>query len=329
MTPICRRILRIAVALAGVSMAVPVASAETYPSRPVTLIVPFPAGGAIDTVARVVSEPMRHSLGQPVIIENVPGAGGSIGVGRAAHSAPDGYTLSVGDWTSHVASGAIYPVRYDLRTDFQPISFLSTSAQVIVGNSELPARDLKELIAWLKANPDKASAATVGLGSNPHLCGITFQNSTDTSFQFVPYRGGPAAVQAVVAGQVELMCAEGSNVLAHIRSGRLRAYAVLSKARWSAVPEVPTIDEAGLPGFYIEQWRGLWVPKETPSAISAKVRATVLDALADPAARQRLAELGQQVPPRDRQTPQALGAHHMAEIDKWWPIIKGANIKAE
>lgn len=333
MMPFRRRMVRAAAVLAAgwvaASAAAPAVAAEAYPSRPITIVVPFPAGGPVDTLARVLTEPMRASLGQPVIVENVAGAGGSIGLSRVAHSAPDGYTLVVGDWTSHVASGAIYPVRYDLRTDFQPVSLLSTSPQVILGKSELPAKNMKELIAWLKANLDRASAATVGLGSNPHLCGITFQNTTGTRFQFIPYRGGGPAIQALVAGQVDLMCSEASNALPHVRSGRLKAYAVLSRSRWAAAPEVPTADEAGLPGLEIEQWRGLWLPKGAPSEIVAKVRSAVAVAFADPAVRRRLADMGQQIPPLDRQTPEALAAHHKAEIDKWWPIIKAANIRVE
>ncbi len=313
----------LAVAVGGVGDA----SAQTYPSRPIAMIVPFPAGGPTDTLARIVGERMRISLGQTIIVENVTGAGATIGVGRAVQSAPDGYTLSIGNWTSHVGPGAIYRLSYDVLADLAPVSMISASPLMIVGKTALPASDGKELIAWLKANPNKASVATVGVGSAAHLCIIYFQNKTATQFQTVPYRGGAPAMQDLVAGQIDLMCAEASQTLPYLRSGKMKGFAVMSKARWPAAPEVPTMDEVGAPGMYISFWNGLWVPKGTPKDVIAKLNGAVVETLADPAVRQRLTELGHVIATREEQTPEALGAFHKAEIDKWFPIIKAANIK--
>ena len=303
--------------------------AQVYPARPITMIVPFPAGGPTDTLARIVTERMRISLGQPVVIENVTGAGATIGVGRAVNAPPDGYTLIIGNWTSHVGPGAIYKLTYDVLTDLAPVSMISASPLMIVGKPAIPANDGKELIAWLKANPNLASAATVGVGSAAHVCMIYFQSKTATQFQVVPYRGGAPAMQDMVAGQIDLMCAEASQTLPYLRSGKMKAFAVMSKARWPAAPEVPTMDEVGAPGMYISFWNGFWVPKGTPTEIIAKLNAAVVDALADSTVRQRLTDLGHVIATREEQTPEALGAFHRAEIEKWFPIIKAANIKPE
>ena len=305
------------------------ARAQGYPSHPITMIVPFAAGGPTDTLGRILSEGMRTSLGQTIIIENVTGAGATIGVGRAVQAAPDGYTLSIGNWTSHVGSGALYPIQYDLLKDFEPVSLLTFAPMIIVGKNALPAKDAKELIAWLKANPDKASAASVGAGSAAHVCGLYFQDKTNTRFQFVPYRGGAPAMQDLVAGQIDLMCAEASQTLTYVRSGKIKAFAVMTKTRWPALPDVPTTDEVGAPGMYISFWHGLWVPKGTPKDVIAKLNAAVVDTFADPTVRKRLTDLGQVIATRDQRTPAALAAHHKAEIEKWWPIIKAANIKVE
>ncbi len=305
------------------------AAAQTYPSRAITMVVPFPAGGATTVLARVLAEHMRESLGQPVVVENVPGAGGSIGVGRIARAAPDGYSLSFGNWASHVGAGAVYPVQYDILTDFEPVARVADTPLWMVAKNALPAKDLKELIAWLKANPDKASAATVGPGSGSHLCGIYLQNNTGTRFQFVPYRGGAPAMQDLVAGQVDMMCDMSSNSLPHVRAGQIKALAVMAKSRWFAAPDIPTVDEMGVPGIYVSFWHGLWVPKGAPTDVVAKLSGAVVKALADPVVRQRFADQGQEIPPRDQQTPAALAAYHKADIEKWWPIIKAANIKAE
>jgi len=305
------------------------AAAQTYPSRAITMVVPFPAGGATTVLARVLAEHMRESLGQPVVVENVPGAGGSIGVGRIARAAPDGYSLSFGNWASHVGAGAVYPVQYDILTDFEPVARVADTPLWMVAKNALPAKDLKELIAWLKANPDKASAATVGPGSGSHLCGIYLQNNTGTRFQFVPYRGGAPAMQDLVAGQVDMMCDMSSNSLPHVRAGQIKALAVMAKSRWFAAPDIPTVDEMGVPGIYVSFWHGLWVPKGAPTDVVAKLSGAVVKALADPVVRQRFADQGQEIPPRDQQTPEALAAYHKADIEKWWPIIKAANIKAE
>ncbi len=305
------------------------AQAQDYPSRPLTMIVPFAAGGPTDTLGRTLSERMRVSLGQSIIIENVTGAGSTIGVGRAAQAAPDGYTLSLGNWTSFVGSGALYPIQYDLLKDFEPISLLTFAPMMIVGKNELPAKDAKELIAWLRANPDKASAASVGAGSAAHVCGLYFQDKTSTRFQFVPYRGGAPAMQDLVGGQIDLMCAEASQTLNFVRSGKMKAFAVMTKTRWPALPDVPTTDEIGMPGMYISFWHGLWVPKGTPRDVKAKLNGAVVDTLADPTVRQRLTDLGQVIATRDQQRPEALATYHKAEIEKWWPIIKAANIKVE
>jgi tripartite-type tricarboxylate transporter receptor subunit TctC len=319
----------LAVALAAILGGAAGAHGQAYPSRPITIIVPFPAGGPTDTLARILAERMRTSLGQTVIVESVTGAGASIGVARAAQAAPDGYTLSIGNWTSHVGAGAMYPAVHDALLEMQPIANISATPLMIVGKNDLPPKDAKELIAWLKANPGKASVATVGAGSGAHVCALYFGQKTGTSFQLVPYRGGAPVMQDLVAGQIDLFCAEASQTLTFLRSGKIRAYAVMSKARWPAAPDVPTMDEVGAPGMYISFWNGLWAPKGTPKDVVAKLDAAVIETLADPAVRARLTELGHVIAAREEQTPEALAAHHKAEIDKWWPIIKAANIKPD
>jgi tripartite-type tricarboxylate transporter receptor subunit TctC len=305
------------------------AAAQSYPSRPITMIVPFAAGGVTDIVARIVSERMKTSLGQPMIVENVGGAGGTLGVTRLYRAAPDGYTLAVGQWTSHVGAGAMYPVPFNYLTDFEPVSMLSTAPLWIIGRNNLPAKDVKELIAWLKANPDKASAATTGLGSGIHMCLVYFQNMTGTKFPLAPYRGAAPLMQDLLAGQIDLSCPEAGQTLPQYRAGTIKAYAVLTGKRWFAAPDVPTIDEAGVPGLHFPFWHGLWAPKGTPKDVIAKLNAAAVEALADAGVRQRFNELGHEIVPREQQTPEALAAYHKAEIDKWWPIIKAANIKLE
>ncbi|MFZ1211893.1 MAG: tripartite tricarboxylate transporter substrate-binding protein [Pseudolabrys sp.] len=324
-----RRAVAFAAALGCTFACIVGALAQDYPSHPITMVVPFPAGGPTDTLGRILSERMRVTLGQPIVIENVTGAGSTIGVAHAAQAAPDGYTLSLGNWTSFVGSGALYRTSYDLLKDFEPVSLLTFAPMLIVGKNTLPVNDAKELIAWLKANPDTASAATVGAGSAAHVCGLYFQDRTNTRFQFVPYRGGAPAMQDLVGGQIDLMCAEASQTLTYLRSGKMKAFAVMAKTRWPALPDVPTTDEIGAPGMYISFWHGLWVQKGTPKQVIAKLNNAVVETLADQTVRQRLTDLGQIIATADQQTPSALAAYHRAEIEKWWPIIKAANIKVE
>jgi tripartite-type tricarboxylate transporter receptor subunit TctC len=319
--------------LAGAAAAAPVFSQRTsaldYPLRPITLIVPFPPGGGADAIGRIVVERMRASLGQPIIIEIVAGANGSIGAGRAAHATPDGYTLLVGLWNTHVANGALYALSYDVLKDFEPISLLASNPQLILAKKAMPANDLKGLIAWLKANPENATAGTAGVGSPGHVAGIFFQNITGTRYQFVPYRGGSQAMQDLVAGQIDMMIEPPTSSLPQVRAGTIKAYAVAAQSRLPAAPDIPTVDEAGLTGFYMSNWYGLFAPKGTPKDVIAKLTAAVVDALTDPTIRSRLADQGQEIPPPDLQTPAGLGAYQKSEIDKWWPIIKAAGIRAE
>ena len=319
----------VAAALAAIVAGVACAHAQSYPSRPITMIAPFPAGGPADSIARVIAEPMREALGQPVVIENVPGAGGNLGVGRVARSEPDGYTVGIGQWSTHVVNPVTYALPYNVQTDFEPIALLTTTPQLIIARKDFPAKDLKEAIAWLKANPDKATAATVGAAGGAQVSAVYFQKETGTTFRFVPYRGGGPAVQDMAAGQVDLMFDQAANALGPVRAGSVKAYAVMSKTRWQALPDVPSIDEAGASGLYVAYWHALWAPKGTPKDVIAKLNAAVVEALADPNVKQRLNELGHEIPPREQQTPEALAAYHKAELDKWWPIIKAANIKLQ
>ena len=305
------------------------ATAADYPLRPITIVVPFPAGGPADTQARIMAERMKVTLKQPVIIENIAGAGGSTGVGRVARAAPDGYTISYGYWGTHVLNGAIYPLPYDVVRDFAPVSLLGNNPLLILSKKSIPAQDLKGLIAWLKANPNRASEGTSGVGSASHMGGVLFQQLTGTRFQFVPYRGAALAMQDLISGQIDLMLDQVSSSLAHVRAGKVAVHAVTAKSRMVLAPEIPTVDEAGLPGMHISFWHGLFALKATPGDVIGKLNAAVVDALSDTAVRQRLGELGVEIPRREELTPEALSALQRAEIEKWWPIIRKAGIKAE
>lgn len=317
------------VAVAATLAVISHASAEDYPSRPITMVVPFAAGGPTDVVARIMAEGMRPSLGQQVIIENVTGAAGSIGVGKVVRAAPDGYTLSIGHWSTHVVNGAVYNLPYDMLTDLEPVSLLVSNPQLIVANPKVPATDLKSLVEWIKANLDHVSAGTAGPGSASHIGGIYLQKFTHTSFLFVPYRGTGPAMQDLIGGQIQIMLDQSSNSLPQVRNKQIKAFAVTSKTRLAVAPDIPTVDELGLPGFYISVWHGLWVPKDTSKPIIEKLATAARAALADPATRKRLLDLGQEILPVDQQNPAALAAYQKAEIAKWWPLIKAANIKLD
>jgi len=305
------------------------AAAQDYPTRQIVVIVPFPAGGSTDIQARILAEPMRQVLGQPVVVQNVPGAGSTIGTGRAVQAPPDGYTLIVGNWTSHVGAGAVYPVKWHPVTDLEPVAILATTTLIIAGRTGLPANNGRELISWLKSNPDQATAAHVGAGSGAHICGIYFEQKTGTQLRYVPYKGGAPAMADLMANQVDLFCGEASQMLGHFKSGKIKPLVVMSKSRWRPLPEVPTMEETGASDTYIAFWQGMWAPKGTPRQIIAKLSDAVVKAFAEPAVIKRLSELGQELPTREQMTPDALAAYHKSEIDKWWPLIKGANIKVE
>jgi tripartite-type tricarboxylate transporter receptor subunit TctC len=307
-----------------------IASAQTYPARPITMVVAFGAGGPSDIIARILAEGMRGSLGQPVIIENVAGASGTIGVGRVARAVPDGYTLVLGNWATHVLNGPMFALQYDLQKDFEPVSLVSSDPLMVVAKKAIPARDLKEFIAWLKANPDNATQGTTGAGGISTVGGLFFQKETATRFRFVPYRVGlAAAMQDLVAGQIDFMIDTAGNSLPQVRAGTIKAFAVTSKRRLTAAPDIPTVDEEGLPRLYALNWQAAFLPKTTPNEVVAKLNAAIVAALADASVRQRLADIGQEIFPRDQQTPAALGAFQSAEIEKWWPIIKAATVKGE
>jgi tripartite-type tricarboxylate transporter receptor subunit TctC len=324
-----RRTLLVSLAFAAFSAHIAEASSEVFPSRPIIMVVPFPAGGPSDTIARIVSERMSTSLAQPIVIENVTGAGGTIGAGRVARATPDGYTLCLGFLGTHVLNGAVYSLQYDVVKDFEPIALLASNPQLIVAKKTAPAQDLRELIAWLRANPGKATQGTAGVGSPSHVSGAYFQRATGTTFQFAQYRGAAPAMQDLVGGHVDLMFDQPPNSLPHVRDGSIKAYAVTGKARLASAPDIPTVDEAGLPGFYITVWSGMWAPKGTPQEVISKLNAAVVDALANQAVQHRLADLGQEVPARDQQTPAALAGLQKTEIEKWWPIVRTMNLQTK
>jgi tripartite-type tricarboxylate transporter receptor subunit TctC len=327
------RLWGVAVIVAGIVMAtlhgLSGATLQTYPSRPITIVVPFPPGGSPDMVARLLAENLWTSLGQPVIIENISGANGSLGAGRVARAVPDGYTFVMGAWNTHVANGATYALHYDVANDFEPILLAATFKNLIVARKSLPADDLQGLIAWLKANPDKASQGSAGVGSAGHIAGVFFQKLTGTHFQHVPYRGGVPAVQDLVAGRIDLMIEQTLTVLPQVRAGTIKAFAVTGSSRLAIAPEIPTVDEAGLKGFYVSNWNALFAPKGTPKDIIDKLNAAGRHALAISSVQSRLADLGLEIPAADEQTAGALAALQKGEIEKWWPIIRAAGIKTE
>jgi tripartite-type tricarboxylate transporter receptor subunit TctC len=320
-----RLVLAAIIAAGGVAAA----SAQIYPTRTITMVVPFAAGGPTDTIARILAEGMRQSLGQTVIIENTTGAAGSIGVGRVARATPDGYTIGIGHWSTHVVNPAVYPLQYDVLSDFEPISLVANNPQLVVSKNAVPAKDMKELIAWIKQNGDQITQGTAGAGSASHIAGLYFQKLTGTTFRFIPYRGAGPVMQDMLAGHIDLNFDQAANSLPQVRAGQIRAYAVTAKTRLAAAPDIPTVDEAGVPGFYIAVWHGLWAPKGTPKDVMAKLVDATRAALANPLVQKRLTDLGQEIPALEQQSPEALRAHHKAELDKWVPLIKAANIKLE
>jgi tripartite-type tricarboxylate transporter receptor subunit TctC len=324
-----RRAFRLAAGAAALSIMPRTVRAQAYPTRPITIVVAYPPGAATDIVARILSENLPGSLGQPVIVENVAGANGSIGAGRVARAAPDGYTLIVGNWNNFVANGAVYALKFDLKSDFTPIALLSETPVLITARGSLSANDLRQFIAWLKANPGTATEGHAGIGSIGHLVGVLLQKETGTRFHLIPYRGGGPAVQDLPAGHIDFMLNSAPDTLSQVRVGAIKAYAVTAGRRLPALPGVPTVDEAGLPGFYFTQWFGLWGPRGMANDTVEKLNAAVVRGLGSAAVQSKLSDLGQQGFPAAQQTPHGLAALHLAEIEKWWPIIKEANIKAE
>jgi tripartite-type tricarboxylate transporter receptor subunit TctC len=316
-------------ALLAILASAGIARADNFPSRSITIVVPFSAGGPSDAMARILAERMKVTLGESVLVENVTGAGGSIGVGRAVRSPPDGYTISFGHLGTHVANGAIYKLGYDLVTDLEPVALLPSNPMIIVSKNAVPAKSLKELLEWLKAKPAPATAGTAGAGSGSHIAGLYFENISGAKLQYVPYRGTGPAMNDLVAGQIDLIVDQLSNSINQVRAGNIRGYAITDTKRAGSASDIPTADEAGLPGFHMTLWSGLWAPKGTPKEIVAKLNAATVDALNDPAVRAQLEKLGLQMPPKDKLSPQALGDWQKAEIAKWWPMIKAANVKVD
>ena len=323
------KILKIALVIAAMLGNISPAAAQAYPSRAINLIVGFSAGGPSDTLARVVAERMGRALGQTVVVENVTGAGGSIGVGRVVRAAPDGYTIGIGHIGTHVVNGAIYHLPYDLLRDLEPVALIASNPQLLVAKNSIPAKDLKELVAWVKANQDKVAIGTGGAGTPSHVSAVYFRNLTGAKVEIVHYRGSAPALQDVIAGHIDMIFDQASSALPQVRAGKARTYAVTAKSRIAAAPDIPTVDEAGLPNFYMAVWHGIWAPKGTPKEVIAKLNSAIVESLADPAVRKRLADLGQEIPPREQQSPQALGAYQKAEIEKWWPVIRSAGISAD
>ena len=321
-----RKIVLVVFAIFSLSSAAP---AQNYPSRPITIIVPFSAGGPSDVMARILAERMKTTLGETILVENVTGAAGSIGVGRAVRSPADGYTISFGHLGTHVANGAIYKLGYDLVDDLEPVVLLPSNPMVIVSKNAVPAKSLKELMEWLKSRPEPATAGTAGAGSGSHIAGLYFENVTGIKLQYVPYRGTGPAMNDLVAGQIDLIVDQLSNSITQVRAGNIRAYAVTDTKRAESASDIPTTDEAGLPGFFMTLWSGMWVPRDTPREIVAKLNASVVDALNDPAVRKQFENLGLQMPPQDKLSPKGLGAWQKAEIAKWWPMIKSASVKVD
>jgi tripartite-type tricarboxylate transporter receptor subunit TctC len=305
------------------------ALADHFPSHPITIVVPFSAGGPSDAMCRILAERMKITLGEAILVENVTGAGGSIGVGRAVRSPPDGYTISFGHLGTHVANGAIYKLGYDLVADLEPVALLPSNPMIIVSKNAVPAKSLKELLDWLKARPAPATAGTAGAGSGSHIAGLYFENVTGIKLQYVPYRGTGPALNDLVAGQIDMIVDQLSNSINQVRAGTIRGYAVTDAKRAESASDIPTTDEAGLPGFHMTLWSGLWLPRGTPQDIVTKLNAAAVDALNDPAVRKQLENLGLQMPPKDKLSPQALGDWQKAEIAKWWPVIKAANVKVD
>jgi tripartite-type tricarboxylate transporter receptor subunit TctC len=303
--------------------------ADNFPSHPITIMVPFAAGGPSDAMARILGDRMKTLLGQPLVIENVTGAGGSIGVGRVVRSPADGYTIGFGHLGTHVANGAVYKLGYDLVADLEPIVMLPSNPMIVVSKNDVPAKTLNELLAWLKSRPEPVTAGTAGLGSGSHIAGLYFENATGIKLQFVPYRGTAPAMNDLVAGQIDVIIDQTSNSINQVRAGNIRAYAVTDDKRVASAPDIPTTDEAGLPGFHMTLWSGLWAPKGTPKEIVAKLNAAAIEALNDPAVQKQFENLGLQMPPENQLTPQALGDWQKAEIAKWWPMIKAAHVAVE
>ena len=305
------------------------AFADNYPSHPITLVVPFSAGGPTDSIARIMADHMRQTLGQNLVIENVTGAGGSIGVGRVVRSAPDGYTVSIGHLGTHVANGALYKLGYDLVNDLEPVGLLPTNPMIFVSKNAVQAKTLQDLLAWMKSRPSPPVAGTAGAGSASHVAGLYFESVTGIKLQFVPYRGTAPAMNDLVAGQIEMMIDQTSNSINQIRAGTIRAYAVTKETRLESAQDIPTTDEAGMPGFHMQLWSGLWVPKGTPRDIVMKINAAAVAAMKDPAVRKKFDDLGLEVPAEDRMSPEVLADFQKAEIAKWWPMLKAANVKVE